>query len=178
MSAYWSEMRYLRGKDFIPDTNNPTRTWLETYIHADDREPVFAAINAAIRTKSPFEFEHPVIRLDGTLGWTHSRAIPVFGADDEILEWFGAARYQRAQAARGNAAAAGERTQSSRQACCRSGHLQQTLRRAKDAVEFAASPASFGHAPVLTKPFTEDGRRLVRPVQPGLRLQKDCTPGN
>jgi signal transduction histidine kinase len=26
------------------------------------------------------------------MGWTHSRAIPVFGEDGEILEWFGAAR--------------------------------------------------------------------------------------
>ena len=92
MSADWSEMRHLRGKDFIADTNNPSRTWLETYIHADDQTQVVAAINEAIRTKSPFEFEHAVIRVDGTLGWTHSRAIPVFGEDGEILEWFGAAR--------------------------------------------------------------------------------------
>jgi CheY-like chemotaxis protein len=32
MSANWSEMRHLRGKDFIPDTDSPSSTWLETYI--------------------------------------------------------------------------------------------------------------------------------------------------
>jgi two-component sensor histidine kinase/DNA-binding response OmpR family regulator len=92
MNADWSEMGHLRGKDFVPDTDNPSRTWLETYIHPDDQPQVLAAINEAIRTRSPFEFEHPIIRVDGTLGWTHSRAVPVFGEDGEILEWFGAAR--------------------------------------------------------------------------------------
>ena len=65
MSADWSEMRHLRGKDFIADTDDPSRTWLETYIHPDDQPRVLAAINEAIRTKSPFEFEHPVIMVDG-----------------------------------------------------------------------------------------------------------------
>jgi CheY-like chemotaxis protein len=92
MSPDWSEMRYLRGKDFLSDTDYPSRTWLETYIHPDDQAQVLAAVQEAIRTKSPFEFEHAVIRVDGTIGWTHSRAIPVFGEDGEILEWFGAAR--------------------------------------------------------------------------------------
>ena len=92
MSADWSEMRYLRGKDFLSDSDYPSRTWLETYIHPDDQAQVLAAVQEAIRTKSPFEFEHAIIRVDGTIGWTHSRAIPVFGEDGEILEWFGAAR--------------------------------------------------------------------------------------
>jgi len=92
MSPDWSEMRYLRGKDFIPDTNYPSRTWLETYIHPEDHAQVLAAVHEAIRTQSAFEFEHAVIRVDGTMGWTHSRAVPVFGEDGKILEWFGAAR--------------------------------------------------------------------------------------
>jgi PAS domain S-box-containing protein len=33
-----------------------------------------------------------VIRVDGSLGWTHSRAVPRMGADGEVIEWFGAAR--------------------------------------------------------------------------------------
>jgi signal transduction histidine kinase/FixJ family two-component response regulator len=40
MSADWSEMHYLRGKDYIPDTDNPTKTWLNTYIHSDDQARV------------------------------------------------------------------------------------------------------------------------------------------
>jgi two-component sensor histidine kinase len=50
------------------------------------------AIREAIRNKAVFELEHRIIRLDGRLGWTHSRAIPILGTDGEIVEWFGAAR--------------------------------------------------------------------------------------
>ena len=35
--------------------------------------------------------EHRVRQVDGTLGWTFSRAVPQFDAQGEILEWFGAA---------------------------------------------------------------------------------------
>jgi signal transduction histidine kinase/DNA-binding response OmpR family regulator len=92
MSPDWNEMRYLHGKDFIAHTERPSAGWLEKYIHPDDQIRVTAAIQEAIRTKTPFELEHPVIRVDGTMGWTHSRAVPVPGADGNIAEWFGAAR--------------------------------------------------------------------------------------
>jgi signal transduction histidine kinase/CheY-like chemotaxis protein len=92
MSPDWREMRHLRGKDFIPDTEGPRTGWLATYIHPDDQAQVMAAIEDAIRAKSVFELEHRVIRVDGTLGWTHSRAVPMLGGDGEIVEWFGAAR--------------------------------------------------------------------------------------
>ena len=48
-------------------------------------------INEAIRTKSIFELEHRVLRVDGSLGWTFSRAVPLLDANGEIVEWFGAA---------------------------------------------------------------------------------------
>src|ERR1039458_10573805 len=41
--------------------------------------------------KSIFELEHRVLRVDGTLGWTYSRAIPLQDANGEIVEWLGAA---------------------------------------------------------------------------------------
>ncbi|MFN8473688.1 MAG: chemotaxis protein CheB [Anaerolineae bacterium] len=91
MSPDWSEMRHLDGRGFIADTPNPTRGWLETYIHPDDQPRVLEAIHEAIRTKSNFVLEHRVRRVDGTLGWTLSRAVPILGADGEIIEWFGAA---------------------------------------------------------------------------------------
>jgi hypothetical protein len=43
MSPDWSEMRHLQGKDFIADTLNPSRGWLEKYIHPDDQAEVKAA---------------------------------------------------------------------------------------------------------------------------------------
>ncbi len=91
MSADWTEMRYLGGKRFLADTTDPSRTWLETYIPAEDRLPVITTIQEAIRDKRTFEMEHRVIRADGTEGWTFSRAIPLLDARGEIREWMGAA---------------------------------------------------------------------------------------
>lgn len=91
MGPDWREMRYLQGKEFIPDTESPTTSWLEKYIPPDDQPHVVAVINEAIRTKSIFDLAHRVLRVDGALGWTHSRAIPLLDAQGEILEWVGAA---------------------------------------------------------------------------------------
>ena len=91
MNPDWSEMRQLRGRNFIADTDTPTGTWLQRYIHPDDRARVMAAIGKAIWAKSIFELEHRVLRVDGTLGWTYSRAIPLQDANGEIDEWLGAA---------------------------------------------------------------------------------------
>ncbi|HEV7323325.1 MAG TPA: response regulator [Ensifer sp.] len=92
MGPDWREMRFLQGKDFVADTEDPSESWLEKYVPADDQGPILARIGNAIRDKAIFEMEHRVIRVDGSLGWTYSRAIPVLGPDDEIVEWFGAAR--------------------------------------------------------------------------------------
>jgi two-component sensor histidine kinase/DNA-binding response OmpR family regulator len=142
MSADWSEMHHLRGKDFISDTDDTSRTWLETYIHPDDRPKILAAINEAIRTKSPFELEHLVIRVDGSLGWTHSRAVPVFDENGEILEWFGAAqdinerkRHEETQQLLLNELS--HRVKNTLAVVQAIG--QQTLRQTKDPTEFAAS---------------------------------------
>jgi PAS domain S-box-containing protein len=92
MSPDWQEMRYLVGRDFITDTKEPSRTWLQQYIHPDDREQVTAVIRRAIRARRVFELEHRVRRVDGSLGWTFSRAIPIMDAEGKIIEWFGTAK--------------------------------------------------------------------------------------
>src|ERR1700721_3587445 len=89
MSADWGEMRGLIGREFIADTSSPSRTWLEKYIHPDDQPTVGQAIDRAIQTKSVFELEHRVIRTDGTLGWTHSRAVPLLDGEGKIVEGIG-----------------------------------------------------------------------------------------
>ncbi|MFQ4141190.1 ATP-binding protein [Chlorogloeopsis sp. ULAP02] len=91
MSADWSEMHALEGKSFLADTRNPSLKWLEEYIPDSDKALVQAAIAEAVRAKTKFELEHRVIRADGTVGWTFSRAIPFLDERGEILEWFGAA---------------------------------------------------------------------------------------
>lgn len=91
MSPDWSEMRSLRGRDFLVDTKAPNRAWLETYIPPDDRPPVRAAIDRAIAAKSSFDLEHRVNRVDGTIGWTRARAAPIFNESGAITEWIGTA---------------------------------------------------------------------------------------
>jgi signal transduction histidine kinase len=91
MSPDWSEMHQLDGRDFIVDTSEPIRDWLQKYIYPEDYPQVLDAIGEAIRSKSPFKLEHRVRRVDGSLGWTSSRAIPLFDARGDVVEWFGAA---------------------------------------------------------------------------------------
>ena len=91
MSPDWSEMRELDGRGFIADTGKPTKDWLNQYIHPDDQPLILGTIREAVRTKSLFEHEHRVRRMDGTLGWTYSRAVPLLNISGEIQEWFGAA---------------------------------------------------------------------------------------
>jgi len=92
MNPDWTEMRYLRGRDFVPDTEGPSRTWVQKYIHPEDQPQVMAAISQAIATKSVFELEHRILRADGSLGWILSHAVPMLNAHGEIVEWFGTAK--------------------------------------------------------------------------------------
>ncbi|MBE9109232.1 PAS domain S-box protein [Nodosilinea sp. LEGE 07298] len=91
MSADWQEMKPLDGKEFLVSTDSASKSWLDPYIPPVEQARVWAAIQHAIQTKSPFELEHQVLRQDGTVGWTFSRAIPVLNEQGDILEWFGAA---------------------------------------------------------------------------------------
>ncbi len=84
-------MYSLDGKDLVADTKDPSSNWMSKYIFADDQPCVKAGIHEAIRTKGIFQLEHRLIRTDGSIGWTFSRAIPLLDSHGEIIEWFGAA---------------------------------------------------------------------------------------
>ena len=94
MSADWREMHFLTGKEFIATTEHPRQGWTENYIPDAERARVWETIENAIKTKCNFELEHQVFRIDGTLGWTFSRAIPIINEHGEIAKWFGAADSQ------------------------------------------------------------------------------------
>jgi signal transduction histidine kinase len=91
MSPDWTEMRQLRGRDFLADTWEPDRNWLQKYIHPEDQAFVWAAAQKAICAQGIFQLEHRVLQTDGSLGWALSRAIPLRNQQGEITEWFGAA---------------------------------------------------------------------------------------
>lgn len=91
MSADWSVMRQLQGGGFLSDSGEPISNWMEKYIHPEDHEQLKAIIAEAINTKSIFQLEHRVFQINGSVGWTLSRAVPIQDNNGNIVEWFGAA---------------------------------------------------------------------------------------
>ncbi|CAN7303577.1 hybrid sensor histidine kinase/response regulator [Massilia sp. LjRoot122] len=91
MNADWSELRELDGRGFLKDTGQPQSFWLKDYIPDDEQGRVHAAVLEAIHDGSVFELEHRVRRIDGSVGWTLSRAVPMRNAEGRVVEWIGAA---------------------------------------------------------------------------------------
>ena len=91
MNPDWTELRHLDGRGLLPDTLEPSRDWLDRYLKPEDQPSILQAIHEAIRTSGNFELEHRVRLVDGSLGWTLSRAVPLRDDAGEIHEWFGAA---------------------------------------------------------------------------------------
>lgn len=92
MSADWSELYPLNGRDLVASNTEPIRNWLEKNLPPFEHARVRAAIEQAISTRQTFEMEHQVIGVDGALGWTLSRAAPILDSAGNIVEWFGTAR--------------------------------------------------------------------------------------
>lgn len=91
MSPDWSEMLELTSDGFLTETKTADDHWADHYILPEDQELVQARIKEVIRDKVPFEMEHRVRLADESIGWTFSRAVPIFDPKGEITEWFGAA---------------------------------------------------------------------------------------
>jgi len=91
MNPDWSQMRSLEGRGFLKDTADPSSFWLDEYIPVEDQPRVHEQVARALRDSTIFELEHRVVRADGTIGWTLSRAVPMFDAQGNIYEWIGAA---------------------------------------------------------------------------------------
>lgn len=91
MSADWKEILVAYGKDFIKSIDTPQKDWIKDFIPKEDQQFVWDTIQKAIDTKSIFELEHRVLRVNGTIGWTHSKAIPLLDQEGNIVKWFGAA---------------------------------------------------------------------------------------
>lgn len=91
VNADWSAVLYVDGRHFVADTTQPDADWFRTYVHPDEHPRLRREIERALRSRSLFELELRVIRLDGTIGWAYSRAVPILDSRGDIVEWFGAA---------------------------------------------------------------------------------------
>ncbi|MEW6022894.1 MAG: ATP-binding protein [Pseudomonadota bacterium] len=91
MSPDWTELHQLDGRGFLKDTRESDSFWLDEYVPPEDHALIHGAMEEAIRTRSIFEVEHRVRRVDGSRGWALSRAVPMLDADGAIYEWIGAA---------------------------------------------------------------------------------------
>ncbi len=89
MNPDWTILRQLSGGDILPDIEEPSEDWFDRFIPVPERARVRSAIENAVETKGLFDFEHQVVRIDGGVGWMHSRAIPMLSDDGAIAEWFG-----------------------------------------------------------------------------------------
>jgi PAS domain S-box-containing protein len=92
MSADWSEMQPLDGRDLIASNDAPIRDWMQRSIPVDEQPRVRAAVAAAIASRSAFELEYRLIGPHGNEVWTRTRTVPVFDDAGEIVEWVGLAR--------------------------------------------------------------------------------------
>ncbi len=91
MNADWSQAREVDGRNFLMDTLEPRENWMDHYLLQEDHAAIWAVIQQAIATRTMFHLEHRVRRVDGSVGWTISRAVPLLGEGGEITEWFGVA---------------------------------------------------------------------------------------
>jgi two-component system CheB/CheR fusion protein len=91
MTPDWSEMRKLGGRGLPAEAEDPRQNWADDYVLSEDLARFRESVAAAIRDKQSFALEHRVRLPDGSIGWILSRAVPIFGEDGEIIEWFGTA---------------------------------------------------------------------------------------
>ncbi|WP_310570188.1 PAS domain S-box protein [Gemmatimonas sp.] len=93
MSADWSTMMPLDGRDLVPSSDAPLAdwAWLFQNVPTDEHKRVRQAIREAIAKQALFQLEHRVRRPDGSVGWTLSRAVPILDANGTITAWFGTA---------------------------------------------------------------------------------------
>ena len=93
MSADWSLVHPMDGRGLVASTDTPLLdwAWLDQNIPAEEHARVKQAIDVAIAQKALFSLEHRVLRPDGSIGWTASRAVPLLNEHGDLVEWFGAA---------------------------------------------------------------------------------------
>jgi PAS domain-containing protein len=90
LAADGTELIDLDGREFTRSIAGPAADWLQQILPPGDEVAVAASLQQGIATRRPFELEHRVIRRDGSIGWSGSRAVPIFDITRRIKEWYGA----------------------------------------------------------------------------------------
>lgn len=91
MNADWTELRELYGKDLLQPNNDPSN-WLTTHLLEADRPAILDAVAQCIEKRTSIDREVRVRKADGSVGWFHSRAVPILDeVSGEITQWFGIA---------------------------------------------------------------------------------------
>jgi two-component system CheB/CheR fusion protein len=90
LSGHSPELIDLDGREFTKSIAGPSTEWLKQIVPAVEETRVANTLQQGMATRRPFEFEHRVIKQDGSLGWACSRAVPIFDITRRVKEWYGA----------------------------------------------------------------------------------------
>jgi PAS domain S-box-containing protein len=92
VSPDWSRIRVMNGTgELASGTTASTSEWVDRYIEPADQPRVRSAIAEALRAGTKLETEYRASGADARQRWFFSRAVPLFGAQGEIVEWMGMA---------------------------------------------------------------------------------------
>lgn len=83
-------MEQLGGRNLLGEVSGES-DWIEGFVAPFERAYVRDVVNAAVASSEPIDIEHRYLRPEGDIGWLHSRAVPVFGENRAVTEWFGMA---------------------------------------------------------------------------------------
>ena len=88
-ATVWSEEEYrIFGLD-PAEPSPPYRLMLAKCIHPDDAALLDRVFTAALKDGSVYEFEHRIVRPDGSVRWVHDRAQPHFDRDGKFVRYIG-----------------------------------------------------------------------------------------
>src|SRR5687767_5701761 len=82
-----------RAAEIFHVSPGPIMTWTElcTFLHADDRERVRAAVDGAIASRSTFDIEYR-IRTSAGENWVSAHGQPTYSEDGTVLGMLGIVR--------------------------------------------------------------------------------------
>ena len=87
--AIWWSDELCRIYGVNPATMPPTYQAFLSLVHPDDRAMIEGHVRGALERGQPVDFEHRLIRPDGTQRWLHARARPVRGSGGKPIRLAG-----------------------------------------------------------------------------------------